>query len=79
MAQTPAEYIQHHLQNLTYGKLDGTWQFAQTAEEAQAMGFWAIHVDTMVMSILMGCIFLYLFRRVAKKLMLVFQLVCKTS
>ena len=67
MAQTPAEYIQHHLQNLTYGKLDGTWQFAQSAQEAKAMGFWAIHVDTMIMSVLMGCIFLYLFRRVAKK------------
>lgn len=67
MAQSPVEYIQHHLQHLTYGKLDGTWQFAKTAEQASDMGFMAIHVDTMVMSLLMGFIFLFLFRRVAVK------------
>ena len=66
MANSNAEYIQHHLQNLTYGKIDGVWRFAQTAEETQQMGFWAIHVDTMAMSLLMGFVFLYLFRRVAK-------------
>ena len=65
MAQSSADYIQHHLQNLTYGKLDGTWQFAVTAEQAREMGFMAIHVDTMLMSLLMGCLFLYFFRRVA--------------
>lgn len=65
MAQSPVEYIQHHLQHLTYGKLDGTWQFAKTAEQAKEMGFMAIHVDTMFMSLLMGFIFLFLFRRVA--------------
>src|SRR5690554_2746017 len=67
MANSNAEYIQHHLQNLTYGKIDGVWRFAQTAEETQQMGFWAIHVDTMAMSLLMGFVFLYLFRRVAKR------------
>lgn len=67
MAQSPVEYIQHHLQHLTYGKLDGTWQFAKTAEQAKEMGFMAIHVDTMIMSLLMGFIFLFLFRRVAVK------------
>ena len=66
MANSNAEYIQHHLQNLTYGKIDGVWRFAQTAEETQQMGFMAIHVDTMAMSVLMGLVFLYLFRRVAK-------------
>lgn len=67
MAQSSAEYIQHHLQNLIYGKLDGKWQIAQTAQEASEMGFWAIHLDTMIMSILMGVLFLFLFRRVAVK------------
>lgn|SRR5690554_4357603 len=67
MANSNAEYIQHHLQNLTFGKIDGVWRFAQSAEESQQMGFWAIHVDTMAMSLLMGFLFLFLFRIVAKR------------
>ena len=67
MAQDSVGYIQHHLQNLTYGKLDGKWQFAETAQQASDMGFMAIHVDTMAMSLLMGFVFLFLFRRVAVK------------
>ncbi len=62
------EYIKHHLQNLTYGKLpDGSWGFAHGAAEAQSMGFWAINVDSMVFSVVLGLIFLVLFRMVAKK------------
>ena len=65
-AATPSEYIKHHLQNLTYGQhADGSWGFAHTAEEAAAMGFSAIHVDSMFWSISLGVIFLFLFRRVA--------------
>ena len=65
---TSAEYIQHHLQNLTYGRLpDGTWGFAHTAAEAKAMGFWAIHVDTMAFSIGLGALFLFLFHKAAKR------------
>ncbi|WP_313137553.1 FoF1 ATP synthase subunit A, partial [Stutzerimonas nitrititolerans] len=79
MASTPAEYIQHHLQNLTYGKLpagyvraDGsvvdqaTWTIAQTGIEARDMGFMAVHLDTLGWSLLMGAIFILLFRSVAK-------------
>ena len=66
-ALTSSEYIKHHLQNLTYGTLpDGSMGFAHGAEEAKAMGFWAINVDTMVMSFLLGAIFLWMFSRVAK-------------
>ena len=66
--QTSIEYIRHHLTNLTYGRLpDGTWGLAHSAEEAQAMGFWAIHVDSMAWSFGLGFIFLYLFRRAAKR------------
>ncbi len=66
-ALTSSEYIKHHLQNLTYGTLpDGSMGFAHGAEEAKAMGFWAINVDTMVMSFLLGAIFLWVFSRVAK-------------
>ncbi len=66
-AHTSAEYIKHHLQNLTYGQLpDGTWGVAHTAAEAKGMGFWALNVDTLLMSFLLGAIFLWVFRRVAK-------------
>jgi len=66
--QTAGDYIQHHLQNLTYGKHpDGHWDFAHSAAEAKAMGFWAIHVDTMAWSLILGIIFFVLFRGVAKR------------
>lgn len=66
-AQTAGEYIKHHLQNLTWGQLpDGSWGFAHSAAEAKAMGFWAIHVDTMFWSIFLGALFLWLFRKAAK-------------
>lgn len=64
--QTAAGYIQHHLQNLVFGKTPEGWMFAKTHEQVQQMGFWSIHVDTMFFSILMGIIFLALFRYVAK-------------
>ena len=80
MANTSAEYIQHHLQNLTYGKLpagyeradgsivnDSTWTFAKSGVEAADMGFMAFHVDTLGWSILMGLIFIGLFRFVASR------------
>ncbi len=67
--QSSAEYIAHHLQNLTYGKLpEGGWGFAHSAAEAKAMGFWAIHVDTMFWSIFCGLLFFVTFRLVAKNL-----------
>lgn len=64
---TATDYILHHLQNLTYGRHpDGSWGFAHTAAEAKEMGFWAIHVDSMFWSVLLGLVFFFLFRRVAK-------------
>ncbi|MFH2140513.1 MAG: F0F1 ATP synthase subunit A [Pseudomonadota bacterium] len=65
-AHTSGDYIKHHLQNLTYGQLpDGTWGVAHSAAEAKAMGFWALNLDTFIMSLLLGVIFLFVFRRVA--------------
>ncbi len=77
---TSSQYIQHHLTNLTYGKLpagyhreDGsvvtqsTWTMAQSSEEAGAMGFNAINLDTMGWSLVLGMLFFLLFRSVAKK------------
>ncbi len=66
-AQTAGEYIKHHLQNLTFGQLpDGSWGIAHSAAEAKAMGFWAIHLDTMFWSIFLGALALWIFRRAAK-------------
>ncbi|MCE5182292.1 MAG: F0F1 ATP synthase subunit A [Betaproteobacteria bacterium] len=65
---TSSEYIRHHLQNLTYGKLpDGSWGVAHSAEQAKEMGFWAINLDTMFFSFALGVLFLFLFSRAAQK------------
>ncbi|HKK15149.1 MAG TPA: F0F1 ATP synthase subunit A [Gammaproteobacteria bacterium] len=77
---TPTGYIQHHIQNMTYGHLpagyeraDGhvleqaTWTFAHTAQEASDMGFWAFHVDSLFWSVVLGVLFCFCFYRVAKK------------
>ena len=64
---TSGEYIKHHLTNLTFGQHpDGHWGFAHTAEQAKEMGFWAIHVDSMLWSVLLGFILFYVFRKAAK-------------
>ncbi|MDQ7730486.1 F0F1 ATP synthase subunit A [Halomonas sp. SpR8] len=60
-------YIQHHLQNLTFGNHpQNGWSLAHTAEEASEMGFWAIHLDTMGWSIAMGLLFIWIFRKAGK-------------
>jgi F-type H+-transporting ATPase subunit a len=77
---TSNEYMQHHLQNLVYGKLpvgyeraDGhivehsEWTFAHSPQEAVDMGFWAYNVDTLGVSIFLGLVFSFVFYRVAKK------------
>ena len=67
---TISGYIVHHLTNLTYGKLPagyerydgsivaegGSWTMAHGGAEAAAMGFNAIHVDSMLWSIGLGII-----------------------
>ena len=66
--QTASGYIQHHLQNLTFGQLpNGDWGFAHTAQEAKEMGFWAFHVDTLGWSVVLGLVFILLFRMAAKR------------
>lgn len=77
---TSNSYLQHHLQNLVFGRLpegyeradgqvlyESTWGFAHSPKEALDMGFWAVNVDTMGWSIFLGMIFCFLFYRVAKK------------
>ncbi|RFC35828.1 MAG: F-type H+-transporting ATPase subunit a [Candidatus Nitrotoga sp. LAW] len=63
---TTSAYIKHHLQNLTCSIQEGHFHCAHTAEEAKAMGFWAFNVDTLLVSLLLGLVFLFLFNRVAK-------------
>ncbi len=77
--QTVSDYIVHHLTNLTYGKLPagfersdgsvvgdgGAWVMAHGGDEATAMGFSAIHVDSMLWSVGLGVLFCWLFRRMA--------------
>ncbi|WP_396588083.1 F0F1 ATP synthase subunit A [Bermanella sp. R86510] len=80
MAGTSTEYIKHHLTNLTYGQLpvgteredgtilsENTWTLAQSAEEASKMGFWAVHVDSLIWSIGLGALLMALFYRAARK------------
>ncbi|KWV14307.1 F0F1 ATP synthase subunit A [Xanthomonas translucens] len=42
---TPTSYIQHHMQNLTF--------------QVQEGGFWQVHVDTLVMSVLSGLLMVF--------------------
>ena len=66
--ESSGEYIKHHLTNLTFGqKADGSWGIAQNYDEVAQMGFWAIHVDSMIWSIGLGIVFCWLFRSAAKK------------
>jgi F-type H+-transporting ATPase subunit a len=66
---TSSEYISHHLTHLTYGKspVTGEWGLAHNAAEAKAMGFNAIHLDSMGWSIALGLIFCTLFWLVARR------------
>lgn len=77
-AHDSSSYIKHHLQNLTFGKLqagyqrhDGqlvqndTWTLAHSPQEAKDMGFWAVNIDTLGFSLVLGVLFLFFFRRAA--------------
>ena len=79
------DYIQHHLQNLTFGECsDGKWRFADghinfgKDHEARVeqqdytcdvneMGFNAVHVDTMLVSVFLGSLVSFFFWSVARK------------
>lgn len=63
---TSSEYIKHHLQNLTCGIQEGHVHCAHDAAEAKALGFWALNVDTFLVSLILGAVFLYFFHRAAK-------------
>ena len=60
-AQTSAEYITHHLQNLQVCKVDGEWVWNQCAGNPMT-----INVDSMFWSVFLGIIFIWLFRKATK-------------
>jgi len=70
--ETSAEYIKHHLTNLTFGKFPeghehaGHWGFAHSIQDAAGFGFWSLNVDSMLFSIALGVLFLWAFRKAAK-------------
>lgn len=65
---TTGDYITHHLQNLTFGNHpEHGWGLAHSAQEAKEMGFWAFHVDTLFWAVLLGLLFFFLFRSVARQ------------
>lgn len=66
-AITSGEYIKHHLTNLTYGYYDGHWGFAHSAENIKEMGFWALHVDSLLWSVGLGLLFFFVFYTAAKQ------------
>ena len=66
--ESSGEYISHHLQNLQVCRVDGQWASNWTgATDVCAGNFWAINIDSMFWSVLLGFLFLFFFRRVAKK------------
>ena len=68
MATSSTDYIKHHLTHLTYGQHpDGTWGFAETAQQAKEMGFWAVNVDSMGWAVVLGCVFSALFYGASRK------------
>lgn len=66
-ALTPTSYIQHHLQNLVLGwHPEHGLSIAHSGKEAAEMGFWALHLDSMFWSILLGVLFCWLFKKGAE-------------
>ena len=60
---TSSSYIEHHLQNLQVCKSEtGEWVWNHCTGN-----FWTINVDSMFWSVLLGLVFVVLFRSVAKK------------
>lgn len=60
---TASGYIKHHLQNLTFGNHpENGWSIAHSAQEASDMGFIAFHLDSLFWSIVLGALFLLVFR-----------------
>lgn len=66
----PEGYVRHHVNEEghveTHTLEDSTWTMAHNKEEAAAMGFSAVHVDSLGWSIGLGGLIMYLFWKAAK-------------
>ena len=60
---TTDSYINHHLTNLKCGKTEAGW----TCDPYAEMGFWSFHVDSLLWSVILGCVFLFVFKSNTKK------------
>jgi F-type H+-transporting ATPase subunit a len=59
--ETASDYIQHHLTNLQVCRSDGAWVWNDCVGN-----FWTLNVDSMFFSLVLGVVFIYVFRKVAK-------------
>lgn len=64
MAADTGSYIKHHLTNANMCMSDSGIAFNKACADA---GFWTLHIDTFLWSIVLGLIFVLSFRSVAKK------------
>ncbi|MDO6680834.1 MULTISPECIES: F0F1 ATP synthase subunit A [unclassified Oceanobacter] len=62
----PEGYVRHDKNGSETVLTHDTWTMAHTGQEAQDMGFMAIHVDSLGWSLAMGILFAWVFRKVAK-------------
>ena len=60
---TTESYISHHLTNLKCGKTDVGW----TCDPYAEMGFWSFHVDSLLWSVFLGFVFLFVFKKATPK------------
>lgn len=64
---TAQDYINHHLTQLTLGwHPDRGLSFAHSSRDAGEMGFWALNLDTMFISVLLGWLVFKWFRKIAE-------------
>ena len=62
---TTESYIGHHLTNLTCGKTAEGWTC--NPYKVDQMGFWSFHVDSLLWSIGLGALFVFIFKRSISK------------
>ena len=68
-SESGSDYIKHHLQNLQACSTEDGWQFNSIENPTLCSGtrLDAINVDSMFFSLLLGFVFLWMFRSAAKK------------
>ncbi|NVK86662.1 MAG: F0F1 ATP synthase subunit A [Gammaproteobacteria bacterium] len=66
-AESSSGYIKHHLQNLQVCSTENGWVW-NSMEKMECQGnFWTFNIDTIFFAVFLGGLFLWFFRRIAKK------------